>query len=148
MIASVISYRDFSNYDNANFINSLNEVLCENENTEPFLKDPEYFYKVLTEVLNKHVPPKKKYVRGNNKPFMNKAISKAIMLRTKLRNKLLKYPTTANRISYSKQRSFCFSLLRKEKKKIFNFNVKNITDNKNLWQTIKPFLSEKTNSRE
>ena len=69
MIASVISYRDFSNYDNANFINSLNEVLCENENTEPFLKDPEYFYKVLTEVLNKHVPPKKKYVRGNNKPF-------------------------------------------------------------------------------
>ena len=76
MIASVTSYRDFSNYDNANFINSLNEVLCENENTESFLKDPEYFYKVLTEVRTKEKKKKsvrgKKYVRGNNKPFMNK----------------------------------------------------------------------------
>ena len=34
----VISYRDFCNYDNANFINSLNEVLCKNNNTESFLK--------------------------------------------------------------------------------------------------------------
>ena len=32
----LISYRDFSNYDNANFINLVNEVLCENENTESF----------------------------------------------------------------------------------------------------------------
>ena len=62
----------------------------------------------------------KKYVRGNNKPFMNKAISKATMLRTKLRNKLLKYPTTTNRISCCKQRNFCVPLLRKEKKKKFN----------------------------
>ena len=143
MIASVISYRDFSNYDNANFINSLNEVLCENENTEPFLKDPEYFYKVLTEVLNKHVPPKKKYVRGNNKPFMNKAISKAIMLRTKLRNKLLKYPTTANRISYSKQRSFCFSLLRKEKKKKFQFQCKKYNRQQKFMANYKAFSIRK-----
>ena len=31
------------------------------------------------------------------------------MLRTKLRNKLLKYPTTANRISHSRQGNLCFS---------------------------------------
>ena len=135
--------------DNVNFTISLNDVLCENENIDSFLKDPDSFYEVCTEVLNKHAPPKKKYVRGNNKPFMNKAISKAIMLRTKLRNKLLKYPTTANGSSYSKQRNFCLSLLRKEKKKYFaNLNIKNITDNKIFWQIIKPFLSEKTKSRE
>ena len=81
----------------------------------------------LYRVLNKHAPPKKKYIHRNNKPFMNKAISKAIMLRTKLRNKLLKYPTA----------------YRKEKKKYFvNLNVKKI------WQTIKPFLSVKTKCRE
>ena len=34
----IISYRDFPNYDNANFKNSLNEVFCENENTESFTK--------------------------------------------------------------------------------------------------------------
>ena len=69
---------------------------------------------------------------------MNKLISKAIMLRTKLRNKLLKYPTPANRISYSMQRNFCVSLLRKQKKNYFilidfkNLNVKVITNNKSL----------------
>ena len=80
---------------------------------------------------------------------MIKAISKAIMLRTKSGSKLLKYPTTANRISYSKQRNFYLSLLRKGKEKHFaNLNVKNITDNRKCGQTIRPFLSEKTKSRE
>ena len=68
----IISYRHFSNYHNANFINSLTEVLFEVENTESF-------YNVCTEVLNQHTPRKKKYIRGNNKPFMNKALSKALM---------------------------------------------------------------------
>ena len=70
---------------------------------------------------------------------MNKALSKAIMQRTKLRNKFLKDPSAAKK----------FSLLRKEKKKYFaNLNDKDIKDNKNFWQIIKPFLSEKTKSKE
>ena len=116
----VISYKDFSNYDNANFISSLEEVLCENENAESFLKDFDYFYKVCTEVLNKHAPPKKKYVPGNNKPFMNKAILKAIMLRKKLRNKLLKYPTTANR---SFKETFAFLCYEKKRKNILPISM-------------------------
>lgn len=56
---------------------------------------------------------------------MDKAISKAIMLRTKLVNELVKYPATANITFYSKQRNFCVSLLRKETKKYFaTLNVK------------------------
>ena len=82
----IISYRDFSNYHNANFINSLTEILFEGENTESFVKDPDCFYKVCTEVLNQHAPRKMKYVRRNNKRFMNKALSKAKMLRPKLKN--------------------------------------------------------------
>ena len=74
----IISYRDFSNYHNANFINSFTEVLFEGENTESFVKDPNCFYKVCTEVLKQHAPRKKKYVRGNNKRFMVKALSKTI----------------------------------------------------------------------
>ena len=137
----IISYRDFSNYHNANFINSLTEILFEGENTESFVKDPDCFYKVCTEVLNQHAPRKKKYVRGNNKRFMNKALSKAIMQRTKLRNKFLKDPSAENKFSYNKQRNWCISPLRKEKKKYFaNLNKKDITDNKIFCQTIKPFF--------
>ena len=145
----VITYRNFSNYENANFINSLNDVLNEHENQEHLLNDPDCFYKVCVEVLNRHAPQKKKYVRGNNKPFMNKTLSKAIMQRTKLRNKFLKDPTEHNKISYTKQRNWCVSLLRKEKKEYFaNLNEKDIIDNKKFWQTVKPFLSEKLKSRE
>ena len=48
--------------------------------------------KVLkTFILIKHDPPqKKKYVSGNQSPFMNKMLSKAIMQRSKLRNLFLK----------------------------------------------------------
>ena len=134
----IISCKDFSNYHNANFINSLTEILFEGENTESFVKDPDCFYKVCTEVLNQHAPRKKKYVRGNNKRFMNKALSKAIMQRTKLRNKFLKDPSAENKFSYNKQRNWCVSLLRKEKKKYFaNLNEKDITDNKKCWQTFR-----------
>ena len=42
----VIIYRKFSNYDNSNFINALNDVLNEHENQEHLLNDPDCFYKV------------------------------------------------------------------------------------------------------
>ena len=137
----IISYRDFSNYHNANFINSLTEILFEGENTESFVKDPDCFYKVCTEVLNQHAPRKKKYVCGNNKRLINKALSQTMMQKTKLRNKFLKDPSAENKFSYNKQRNWCISPLRKEKKKYFaNLNKKDITDNKIFCQTIKPFF--------
>ena len=50
----IFSFRDFSNYHNANFINSLAEIRFEGENTESFVKDLDCFYNVCTEVLNQH----------------------------------------------------------------------------------------------
>ena len=114
----IVSYTDFSDYHNANFINSLADVLFEGENTKSFVKDPDCFYKVCTEVLNQHAPRKKKFFRGNNKQSMKKALSKAIMQRKKLRNKFLKDPSAANKFSYNKQKNWCVSLFRK-KGKIF-----------------------------
>ena len=37
-----------------------------------------------------YAPLKKKYIRGNNSPFMNRILSKEIMKRSRLRNKFLK----------------------------------------------------------
>ena len=92
---------------------------------------------------------KKKYIRGNNKPFMTKAMSKSIMERTRLRNTFLKNLTVANKLAYTKQRKFCVLLLRKLKRGYFaNVKKKNITDNRKFWQTVKPFLSNKNKSRE
>ena len=77
---------------------------------------------------------------------MNKALSKAIMQRTKLRNKFLKDPSAENKFSYNKQINWCVLLLRKEKKKYFtNSNEKDITDNKKFWKLLNLFFQRKLN---
>ena len=50
---------------------------------------------------------------------------KAMMQRARLRTKFLKNPINQNRLTYTKQRNFCLSFLRKEKKEYFaNLNEK------------------------
>ena len=92
---------------------------------------------------------KTKYVRTNNSPFMNKNTSKAIMTRSRLRNKFLRKRTPENKIAYNQQRNFCVSLIRETKREYFNsLNEKLVTDNKLFWNTIKPFFSDKGATRE
>ena len=75
---------------------------------------------------------------------MSKALRKAIMVRSKLKNKYNINRTEENWDSYKKQRNFCVNLLRKTKKDYFNdLNIKNITDDKAFWKTIKPYFSIK-----
>ena len=50
--------------------------------------------------------PKKKVIRGNNKSFMTKAYSKAVMQRTRFRNKFLKNPNDQNKLRYNNQRNY------------------------------------------
>ena len=76
--------------------------------------------KILKESVNitldKHAPLKKRYVRANQSPFMNKKWSKEIMKRSRLRNKFLNIKSDTDRNAYNKQRNYLVSLLRNEKK--------------------------------
>ena len=98
-------------------------------------------------ILNKHAPMKEKLIRANNSPFMNKTMSKAIMTRSRLKNKFLKNPTEENKVNYNKQRNYCVNLLCKIKKNYYaNLDINNVTDNKKFWNTVKPFFSDKSNT--
>ena len=99
------------------------------------------FGKIFTETLNKHAPRKQKTIRGNQSSFINKENSEVIMKRTELRNKFLKYKTDESRQAFVKKRNYCVSLLRESKINYYsNRNVKDITDNKKFWKTIKPLF--------
>ena len=111
----VINYRDFKKFDNERFMNSLHYTLSEEQ--FDYSKNPDNF-ETCHKCSQQTRARKKKYVRGNNKPFMTKAYSKAIMHRTRLRNKFLKNPTDSNKVLYNRQRNYCVSLLRKEKKRV------------------------------
>ena len=53
--------------------------------SEEHVENPEKFYEICHSVLNNQAIRKKKYIRGNNKSFMTKTFSRAIMQRTRFR---------------------------------------------------------------
>ena len=80
---------------------------------------------------------------------MNKVLSKAMIHRTKLRNKFLKDLSAENKFSYSKQRNWCVSPLRKEKKKYFaNLNEKILQTTKTFGKLLNLFFQRKLNREE
>ena len=66
------------------------------------------------------------------------------MKQTRSKNKFIKYRCEGNKRVYDAQRNPCVSLLKKAKEDYFdNLDLKNITDNKRLWKTVKPFFTDK-----
>ena len=104
----------------------------------------EQFDLAFKTTLSRHTPLKKKTIRGNSAPFMNKTLSKAFMHRSRLKNKFNKNSTNKNRELYKKQRNYCVSLLKKEKKNYYNnLDLKIFEDNRKFWQSVKPLFSDK-----
>ena len=137
----LIKYRNFKNFDKATFRAALHNNLMN------CITDYDKFQSIFMETFNKLAPLKAKYVRANNAPYMNKSLNKAIMTRSRLKNKFIKYPTHQNKETYKKHRNFCVNLLRREKKKYYaNLDLNKITDNKTFWKHMKPLFSEKNNS--
>ena len=107
---------------------------------EPYKKLSEIF----NDILNYYAPLKEKQVRGNHAPFMTKELSKAIMEKSKARNKYLKWPSQENNLSQKNPKNKCNTLTRKAKKNFFREATKDgIMSNKRFWSTVKPFLTNK-----
>ena len=87
-------------------------------------------------------------MRANDKPFMTPALRKAIMLRTRLRNRYNKDQTVENWNKFRKHRNSCVKLFRREKRNYYNnLDISLVTDNKKFWKTVKPFFSDKLQSK-
>ena len=66
------------------------------------------------------------------------------MKRSQLENKYIRNSTVENMNKYKKHKNVCSKLYKKERKKFYSqLDIKNITDNKLFWKTMKPFLSDK-----
>ena len=137
----LVNYRSYKNFDEQTFRTELKNGL---QNLDHENMGYDEFKDTFMNVLNLHAPMKKKYVRGNNAPFMNKTLSKAFMHRSKLKNKYNKNPSEENKKSYNQQRNYCVSLLKKEKKKYYNnLDTSIFDDNKKFWERVRPLFSDK-----
>ena len=75
-------------------MNYLEMICYENLVCVVSITECKEFEAIILDTLNRL---KKRYTRGNNAPFMTKELCKAIMVRSRLRNKSLKLKTIESR---------------------------------------------------
>ena len=97
------------NFDNANFQMDLESKL----NNCP--KKYGIFEKTFENVLNAHAPKKTKFLRGNQKPHVDKNLRKAIMKRSQLKNKANRAKELEDITKYKKQQNLVVKLNRESK---------------------------------
>ena len=95
----VINYRSYKKFTESDFLCSVQKV-----NFGFFKNDPNQNYNLLTNkflgIVNKHAPLKKKFVSGNNAPFMNRESQKEIYVRSRLINKYWVDSSAENKAAY------------------------------------------------
>ena len=141
-----IQYRDYKNIDYAIFNNNLRK---QTKNLNFSELDFATLREIFIEILDKFAPLQKKYIRANHSKFVTKELSKAIMLRSKLRNQFLKTKPQESKMKFNKQRNLCVSITRQAKRSCYEIlDPKDITDSKKFRATIKPLYSNKVKPTE
>ena len=108
-----------------------------------FKNEPNQNYNLLTEkslgIANKRAPVKKKFVRGNNAPFMNREFQKETYVSGRLRNKYLVLPSAENKAAYKNRET-----RRKSIRRYMDKISEKVTEtNKSFWNFVKPFMTNK-----
>ena len=86
---NAVYYRNYKNLDESNFTEHL-------INTNFSLQCDWPWRKLFCKIAEKQAPLRKKFVRGNQAPFMNIKLKKAIYTRSRIRNKFCNTPLKEN----------------------------------------------------
>ena len=78
------------------FLHDLDEELLKGAIYQNNKEMYSIFRRIFQNVLNKHAPLKQKEVWGSHAPFMTKDLSKAIINKSKTRDRYLKWPSREN----------------------------------------------------
>ena len=110
-----IHYRDYKYFDPEAFTNDIKDanlgaIVSLSDDPNSVYID---FCAHFKSILDLHAPLKSKTLWGNQAPFMSKDLSKAIMTRSRLKNKFNCQKTKANWKAYTLQRNKCVQLHKK-----------------------------------
>ena len=128
----LINYHDYKSFSNENYRQTIFDE-CPNMQRSYESWSLDNCFNVCKRAVDICAPRKKRYLRANNSPFIDKITSKTIMDRTSFRNKSLRIRILKNKLAYNEQRRDCYN----------NFDQKTITGSKLLTNTIKLFFSDK-----
>ena len=139
-----ITYRSYKKYREDAFLQDMAHAplhVCQ------VFDDPDdvnwAYTRMITDVIDRHAPLKRKRRRAEEAPYMNSTYRKAIRLKTKLRSEFFKMKTQTNWELYRKQRNLCTSMRRQAVNTYFLERCERGPKNTDFWHTIKPFLTNK-----
>ena len=138
----VINYRSYKKFDEKKFLSDVKLAKFD------VGKDPKQAYDnlvcIFRKLVDKHAPLKTKVLRGNSAPFMTRELKKGIYTRTRLKKRYNKNPTKENELNFKRQRNKCVALRKKAIKQHFKKATETgPVSNRDFWNLVKPFLSNK-----
>ena len=129
--------RDFRHFDENKFKKEVTDKI------ENKISNFSEFNFVLEEIVDKHAPYKRKILRGNTKPHMNKPLRKEIMKRSRLKNRYNNTKLEVDLIAYKKQRNLVVNMNRRSKTEYLKNNNPKDKTSRNFWNFCKPYFSDK-----
>ena len=142
--ARVIEYRSMRQFDIDKFLNDLKTVPWSTAYIYDDVDDLwHHWAQLYNEVLYKHVPIKKKRVRGDQLPVITPQIQREISRRNRLFKKHAKNPTKTSWEEFKKQRNRVTSLRRKGLKAFCMEASTNTKHHGEFWNNLRSLLPNK-----
>ena len=131
-------YRSFKDFNHEIFLNDLQSVNFENHDVNRAYSK---FETSFIEIIDKHIPIKKRKPVAYPVPYMNQNLRNAIYKKKMYHHKFLKQKTDKNWETYRKQRNFVTKLEKTSIKTYFFERTAGGPKSSTFYPTIKPFLS-------
>ena len=139
--AKIIKYRNYKGFNETKFRSELTNILYLSIHESRHI---EFFKNIFLKALNKYAPIKTRYLRANHSRF----VSKASVLRSKLRNQYLKCKSKEARARFKIQRNYCVTILRKGRRDHYeHLELGKVNDSEKFWNTVKPVFGNKLTTR-
>ena len=143
-----VSDRRNKTFNESMYLNDLSQAPFHVAEISDTVDDSYWFYiKILSDVINEHVPIKSRKIGNKQLPYMNNELRKCINVKNMLRRRYNVYKSKANWKKYIEYRKRGHKLRRKSLQYYISKKCdKHITSNgREFWETIKPLISEKRN---
>lgn len=140
----LIEYRSMKGFDAERYQADLGKIPWDSAYVYDDIDDIcEHWYQLFINVVDQHLPFKKKYIRGDQLPWITPEISSAITRRNILFRKFKRIRSEVNWENFKKQRNFVATLKRKSMKSYCIQASAECTHPGEFWKKFKPLLPSK-----
>ena len=141
--ARIAEFRSFKNFDEEAFLSDSRAVPWDSAYVFEEIDDIwSHWENLFKNVVDIHVPIKRRSLRNNNLPWIDLSIQRHISVRNRLYKLFRRLPTNENWIAYKSQRNKVTALKRRAVKDVCVVAASNSSNNSSglFWKRMRPLL--------